>query len=64
MRCLADYLVEKLVYGMEEGTQDVYTQVNDIREVNRYQFKLQNIIELASNTYKTQLSVEEDAELF
>ena len=37
LRCLADYLVEKLVYGIVDDSLDnqLYLNVNDIREVNR-----------------------------
>ena len=39
LRCLADYLVEKLVYGVPYGGDEDQSHT-DIREINRQQFKL------------------------
>jgi len=39
LRCLADYLVDKLVYGVSYGGDEDQCHT-DIREINRQQFKL------------------------
>ena len=59
LRCLADYLLEKIVYGFMDDAKVVRNPmaVPDVRVVNRQQFKLQKIIDLASNRRE---SVEED----
>ena len=51
------------MYGRLDGGDFGGFGITDIREVNRQQFKLQNIIDLASNTYRTQREVEEETEL-
>ena len=62
LRCLADYLLEKLVYGFEDDSRVVQSPiaVTDVRVVNRQQFKLQKIIDLASNRVE---SIEDDDRL-